>query len=220
MIGPNMATMLCVVMTDAPLAVEAAQQALSAAVEDTFNCISVEGHMSTNDTVLLLASAPPDEAPLTSDALQQFRSALYEVCEELARAIAADGEGVSHLVTIDVTGCATRADAHKIAKTVANSPLVKTAIAGADPNWGRIVSAAGYAGVAFNPAGVGLLVNSTRLYQHGAPVPFDAAEVSRSIREHHETRLTLELSEGSASVRFWTTDLTVEYVKLNADYHT
>jgi glutamate N-acetyltransferase/amino-acid N-acetyltransferase len=103
---------------------------------------------------------------------------------------------------------------------VANSPLVKTAIAGADPNWGRIVSAAGYASVAFNPAAVGLRINGTTLYERGMPVPFDAEAVSHSISQNRETLVELGLSEGDASARFWTSDLTAEYVRLNADYHT
>jgi glutamate N-acetyltransferase/amino-acid N-acetyltransferase len=220
MIGPRMATMLGVILTDAALTPEAAQEALSAAVETTFNCISVDGHMSTNDTVLLLANGAAGGQPLKDNELSRFREALESVCGELARAIPSDGEGTTHLVTIDVRGCQTREASHRIAKTVAESPLVKTAIAGADPNWGRIVSAAGYSGVSFNPAGVTLHVNGMRLYQAGSPVAFDAERVSKSIRDEYETRIELSFSEGNASVRFWTTDLTAEYVRLNADYHT
>lgn len=220
MIGPRMATMLGLILTDAPLSPAVAQQALLAAVADSFNCISVDGHTSTNDTVLLLANgAAGGEMPAGAD-LAQFQTALGEVCMELARAIPADGEGATHLVTIDVRGCDSREAAHRIAKTIAESPLVKTAVAGADPNWGRIVSAAGYAGVAFDPAGVTLHVNGNRLYQAGSPVAFDAERVSRSIRDQYETMIELDFSEGQAAVRFWTTDLTAEYVRLNADYHT
>jgi glutamate N-acetyltransferase/amino-acid N-acetyltransferase len=220
MIGPHMATMLAVVMTDAALAPAAAQAALADVVDRTFNCIHVDGHMSTNDTVLLLANGAGGGRPLSGDALGAFTAALGEVCTELARAIPADGEGATHLVTLDVGGCATSAAARQIARTIANSPLVKTAIAGADPNWGRIVSAAGYAGVPFDPAGVDLRINGHLLYQRGAPVDFDAAQVSASIREHRDTHVQLQLREGDAGVRFWTTDLTAEYIRLNADYHT
>lgn len=220
MIGPRMATMLGVILTDATLTSHMAQEALSAAVETTFNCISVDGHMSTNDTVLLLANGAAGGQPLKDNELVLFREALDSVCGELARAIPSDGEGATHLVTIDVRGCQTRETAHRIAKTVAESPLVKTAIAGADPNWGRIVSAAGYSGVAFHPAGVTLHVNGIRLYQAGSPVAFNAEQVSKSIRDEYETRIDLSFSDGEASVRFWTTDLTAEYVRLNADYHT
>jgi glutamate N-acetyltransferase/amino-acid N-acetyltransferase len=220
MIGPRMATMLGLILSDAALEPAVAQRALSASVEDSFNCISVDGHMSTNDTVLLVANGAAGTPPLAGPDLARFQQALAEVCGELARAIPADGEGATHLVTVDVRGCATRAAAHRIAKTVAESPLVKTALAGADPNWGRIVSAAGYAGVPFDPSGVTLHVNGTKLYHDGAPVAFEADEVSKSIRDRYETSIVLDFREGDAAVRFWSTDLTAEYVKLNADYHT
>jgi len=220
MIGPRMATMLAVVLTDAALTVADAQASLVAAVEDSFNCISVEGHMSTNATLLLLASGAACDQPLAGADLARFQEALREVCIELAKQIPADGEGATHLVTIDVQGAATRDDAFRIAKTVAESALVKTAIAGGDPNWGRIVSAAGYAGVPFDPDRVSLRVNGTQLYRDGTPVPFDAAAGSRSMRDDRETHVLLTLAEGAASVRFWTSDLTVDYVKFNADYST
>ncbi|MHC4180106.1 MAG: bifunctional glutamate N-acetyltransferase/amino-acid acetyltransferase ArgJ [Planctomycetota bacterium] len=221
MVGPNMATMLALILTDAALTPEAAQAALAEAVDETFNCISVEGHTSTSDTVLLLANGQAAGGePLAGDDLAGFRRALDEVCVELARAIPADGEGATHLISIEVSGCTSRQSARQIAKTVANSPLVKTAITGADPNWGRIVSAAGYAGVPFDPAGVSLRVNGSLLYRGGTPVDFDARGVSESIRNNRDTLIQLELSEGQADARFWTTDLTAEYVRLNAEYHT
>jgi glutamate N-acetyltransferase/amino-acid N-acetyltransferase len=207
-------------MTDAPLTAESAQQSLSAVVDDTFNCISVEGHMSTNDTVLLVANGAAGGPPLAGADLSAFQQELHEVCGELARAIPADGEGATHLILIDVSGCASRESARQIAKTVADSALVKTAIAGADPNWGRIVSAAGYAGVPFDPLGVELHLNGFLLYKNGAPTSFDGAAVSASIRGERDTIVSLKFAEGDARVRFWTTDLTAEYVRLNADYHT
>ncbi len=220
MIGPHMATMLAVVMTDAALEPEVAQSQLAAAVDPTFNCISVEGHMSTNDTVLLLASGSADPTPLGGNDLAAFGRALGEVCEELARAIPADGEGASHLITIEVCGCASRESARRIAKTIAESALVKTAVAGGDPNWGRIVSAAGYAGVPFDPDGVRLEVNGFLLYEGGTPAGFDAKAAADSIRQNQDTLIRLQFREGDAAARFWTSDLTVEYVRLNADYHT
>ncbi len=220
MMGPNMATMLAVIMTDAALTPEVAQAALGAATNESFNCMSVDGHMSTNDTVLLLANGAAGGQPLAGDDLAAFQSALDEVCVDLAKAIAGDGEGATHLVTIEVSGCATRQTALEIAKTVANSPLVKTALHGADPNWGRIVSAAGYAGVPFDPSGVTLRLNGFLLYQKGAPVEFDGKAVSESIRDNRDTLVQLEFGEGTAERRFWTADLTAEYVRLNADYHT
>jgi glutamate N-acetyltransferase / amino-acid N-acetyltransferase len=220
MMGPNMATMLALIMTDAPLAPSVAQDALRAAADDSFNCMSVDGHMSTNDTVLLVANGAAGGTPLAGESLKAFRATLNEVCIDLAKAIASDGEGSTHLVTIEISGCADRATALAIAKTVANSPLVKTAIHGADPNWGRIVSAAGYANVPFDPNGVTLRLNGHLLYRDGAPAVFDGTAVSRSIRDSRDTLVQLSFSEGDAAVRFWTADLTAEYVRLNADYHT
>ena len=220
MIGPRMATMLGVILTDAALEPQVAQQALFAAVDDSFNCISVEGHMSTNDTVLLLANGAAGGPALSGQDLEAFRAALAEVCMDLAQQIPADGEGAKHLITIDVEGCASRQAAHAIAKTVGESALVKTAIAGADPNWGRIVSAAGYANVPFDPRKVNLRLNGFLLYEQGAPVAFDESAVSNAIHEHRDTSVVLSFGEGSANVRFWTTDLTAEYVRLNADYRT
>ncbi|QDT68343.1 Arginine biosynthesis bifunctional protein ArgJ [Planctomycetes bacterium MalM25] len=220
MIGPNMATMLATVVTDAPLAAADAQSALSEAVDESFHCISVDGHTSTNDTVLLLANGAAGGEPLAGKELNHFRATLVEVCEDLAVAIPADGEGADHLITVEVHGCATRSDAVRIGKTIADSPLVKTAVAGADPNWGRIVSAAGYAGVPFDPSDVALLINGILVYEKGAPVEFDEATVSDSIRSSRDTLLLLLLGEGQANARFWTTDLTTEYVRLNADYRT
>ena len=220
MIGPRMATMLAVLLTDAAIAPEVAQQALAGAVDESFNSISVEGHMSTNDSVLLLASGASGGEPLAGKDLRAFRDALAEVCVELARAIVSDGEGATHLIVIDVEGCAARCDAHRIASTVANSPLVKTAITGGDPNWGRIVSAAGYAGVPLDAGRIDLDLNGFTLYRQGAPVAFNADEVSDSIRANRETSIVLRFGEGDARARYWTTDLTAEYVRLNAAYHT
>jgi glutamate N-acetyltransferase/amino-acid N-acetyltransferase len=220
MIGPKMATMLAVLTTDAALSPEAAQASLQAAVDESFNCISVEGHMSTNDTVLLLASGAATSVPLAGDEMVAFQSSLTEMCIELARQIPDDGEGASHLITIDVRGCRTRDEARQIARTVADSALVKTAIAGGDPNWGRIVSAAGYAGAPFDPAGVDLSINGHAVYERGAPLAFEARTVSEAIKGSRDTHLELSFREGDASVRFWTSDLNVEYVRFNADYTT
>jgi len=220
MMGPNMATMLALILTDAPLDPQAAQTLLSTATDESFNCISVDGHMSTSDTVLFLANGAGGGQPLAGENLKIFQEAFTEVCIELAKSIPADGEGASHLITIEVSGCKDRDAALQIAKTVANSPLVKTAITGADPNWGRIVSACGYAGVPLEPKGITLRLNGFLLYENGAPAAFDAEAVSHSIRDNRDTLIQLSFAEGAASRRFWTTDLTAEYVRLNADYHT
>ena len=220
MIGPNMATLLAVIMTAAALTPADAQAALKAAADESFNCISVEGHMSTNDTMLLLASAGATSIPLAGDDLETFRAALRDVSIELAKQIPDDGEGASHLICLEVNGCQSRDDARQIAQAVANSALVKTAVSGGDPNWGRIVSAAGYCGVHFDPAGVDLQVNGHKLYERGSPVAFDAKTVSQAIRAQRETNIVLTFREGSAGIRFWTSDLNVNYVRFNADYTT
>lgn len=220
MIGPNMATMLCVVMTDAFLAPEDAQSILRHATDKTFNCVSVEGHTSTSDTVLLLANDAAGTGPLSDSDKSLLAKAIEDVCEDLACMIPNDGEGVSHLITIDVTGCPDAVSAKAIAKTIANDALVKTAICGADPNWGRIVSAAGRAGVAFDPTKVSLKVNGFALYRDGTPLDFDKTLVSDHIRHHRDTHFELFLQEGDGKARFWTSDLTQEYVRLNSDYTT
>jgi glutamate N-acetyltransferase / amino-acid N-acetyltransferase len=215
MIGPNMATMLGFLLTDAKVEPEALRGMLKAAVEDSFNCISVEGHMSTNDTVLALANGASGVA---DDAV--LAAMIHEACITLAKMIPDDGEGATHLITIDVEGTHTPQDARAIARAVADSPLVKTAIHGADPNWGRIVSAAGYAGVAFEEADLSLWLNEVPLYRDGAPLPFDDATVSANLRASRETHIRLVLNHGPSAIRFWTCDLTAEYIRLNADYTT
>ncbi|MDA7978854.1 MAG: bifunctional glutamate N-acetyltransferase/amino-acid acetyltransferase ArgJ [Pirellulales bacterium] len=220
MIAPRMATMLAVILTDASLPAEVAQEILAEAVDESFHCISVDGHMSTSDAVLLLANGCACASPPRPDDLQELRTAITEICQDLARAIPADGEGATHLVTIDIEGAADRAAARAIARTVAESPLVKTAIAGADPNWGRIVSAVGYADVPLDPNQISLWINDALIYENGAPVTIDEPRVSASIKENRETRVRLVVGRGEAGTRFWTTDLTTEYVRLNADYRT
>ena len=218
MIGPNMATMLGFVLTDAPVPAEYLDWFLKNSVEETFNCISVEGHTSTNDTVLILANG--QGPPLTGDAMHQLDFAAEEVCAELARAIASDAEGANHLVTIDVEGCRTDGDAKKIAKTIAESALVKTAIYGADPNWGRFVSAAGYSGIEFEESDLSCWMGPFELYRAGVPLPFDPKTASAYLKDNREVHLRLVLTLGTGKCRFYTCDLTPEYVRLNADYTT
>lgn len=220
MIAPRMATMLAVVMTDAAIPPDAAQQILRDAVDESFHCISVDGHMSTSDAVLLLANGCACASPPQADDMQELAVAVREVCQDLARAIPADGEGASHLITIDIEGAADRDTARQIARTVADSPLVKTAITGADPNWGRIVSAAGYANVPLEPGEISLWINDVLIYENGTPLTIDDASLSASMRDNRETRVRLVVGRGEGSNRFWTTDLTAEYVRLNADYRT
>jgi glutamate N-acetyltransferase/amino-acid N-acetyltransferase len=220
MIGPRMATMLAVLVTDAPVWANDLREILSDAVERTFNCLSVEGHASTNDTVLLLSNTAATEPILRGEDVAKFAGMVTNACESLARAIANDGEGSTHFVTIDVEGCQNLTDARAIARAVADSPLVKTAIHGADPNWGRIVSAAGYAGVPFEESALSLWINGVPVYEDGAPVPFDAAAVASNLKANRDVHLRLALRGGRERVRFWTCDLTAEYIRLNADYTT
>ena len=220
MIGPKMATLLAVLMTDAAVDQNDAQTILRAANEVSFNCVSVDGHTSTNDSCILLASGAAHGSPLKGQDLDQLAELVTQVCIDLAREVANDGEGATHLIEIHVRGSASSADAHQIAQTIANSPLVKTAVTGADPNWGRIVSAAGYAGPPFDPAGLSLSINGFPLYADGNPVKFDAEFVANSMRKNRETKIELQLSEGTHGARFWTSDLTTEYIRINAEYHT
>ena len=187
-------------------------------MQASFNCISVDGHTSTNDTVLLLAGG--QHTPLADADLDGFRHALRAACIDLARQIVNDGEGASHVMEIVVTGTHDDASARTIAETIANSPLVKTAIAGNDPNWGRIVSAAGYAGPRLDVAQTCLAINRVNLFKDGAPVPFDASDVARSMQRQREVLIELSVGGGTGSARYWTCDLTHEYVTINAEYHT
>ena len=220
MIGPNMATMLAFVFTDASVTGADLSPLVRRGAGNSFNCVSVEGHTSTNDTLLVMANGHAGGRPLEGDELNRFGSALSGVCGDLARAIAADAEGANHLVTIEVEGMRDDAEAHRVAKTIAESALVKTAIYGADPNWGRFVSAAGYSGVEFEEEQLSLWLGDMPLYQHGVPLPFDAATASAYLRRERQVHLRLRFTLGSGKCTFWTCDLTPEYVRLNADYTT
>jgi glutamate N-acetyltransferase/amino-acid N-acetyltransferase len=220
MIGPNMATMLAFILSDAVIEQEHLRKLLKGAVDQSFNCVSVEGHTSTNDTALLFANGASGRHVKTMQEVHLFGVGLSEVCTELARAIAADAEGAAHLVTIEVEGLPNDDDARRVAKAIADSPLVKTAIYGADPNWGRIVSAAGYAGVHFAERDVSLWLGDMPLYRDGAPLPFDAATASAYLKQNREVTMRLRFAGGTGRCTFWTCDLTPEYVRLNADYTT
>jgi glutamate N-acetyltransferase/amino-acid N-acetyltransferase len=224
MIGPNMATMLAFLLSDAPVAQGDLATVARRAADQSFNCISVEGHTSTNDTLLLLANGAGQEggrsAPLRGEALARFESAVTDVCGELARAIAADAEGATHLITIEVEGLRDDREAYRVAKTVADSALVKTAIHGADPNWGRIVSAAGYAGVDFEEEHLSLWLGDLLLYHAGTPQPFDTVTASAYLKRERHIHLRLRFTLGPGRCTFWTCDLTQEYIRLNSDYTT
>lgn len=220
MIAPNLATMLAVIFTDAAIDKEVAQKLLTKAAENSFNSISVEGHTSTSDTLLLLANGAAVSGKLTGVDLERFESCVCDLCVELAVKIPSDGEGISHLVTIEVEGCADKDSAKIIARKVAEDVLVKTAIAGADPNWGRVISAVGTSGIIFDPKKLSFYLNDFELFRNGEPQKFDKKIVSNSIKNNRNTTLKLIFNEGTQKTKFWTTDLTTEYVKLNSDYTT
>ena len=218
MIGPNMATMLAFVLTDAAVDPDDLARTAKRSADKSFNCVSVEGHTSTNDSLILFANGAGPT--LQGNDLGQFDDAVAGVCGELARAIAQDAEGANHFVTISVEGLRTEAEARTVAKAVAESALVKTAIFGADPNWGRIVSAAGYSGVVFEEENLSLWMGDVLLYHLGTPQPFEPATASAYLKNNRDIDLRLRFTLGPASCKFWTCDLTYEYVRLNADYTT
>ena len=221
MIQPNMATMLCVLSTDAPLPAKAARTALRAAVGQTFNKVTVDSDTSTNDTCILFATGHAggpaiDEA---SDAYPAVAAAIRSVCEDLSRQIAADGEGATKLVTVDVLGARSEHDAEVVARSIANSPLVKTAIFGHDANWGRVAAAAGKCGVPFEQERVDIDLLGVPVLRAGLPLPMDEDEMLRRF-EGPEVDIAISLGEGEASARVWTCDLTHDYVTINGDYRT
>lgn len=222
MIHPDMATMLAYLTTDAAIAPRALQAALTRAVNDTFNCISVDGDSSTNDTVLCLANGQAGNPTIQTGTPQweTFYGLLYEACLSLSLQICRDGEGCTKIVEVIVRGTKTNRDAKKIAQTIATSLLVKTAVFGEDPNWGRIVAAAGRAGVIFNPAKIGLAFNKIRVVENGQAVGGQADDRAQRIMRKKQYVMTLSLGNKPGCARLWTTDLSYEYVKINASYTT
>ncbi len=223
MIHPNMATMLGVFATDAAVPAALLQDCLTAAVEQSFNRISVDGDTSTNDAVLLLANGASSVALHDPPSVAAFSQALSQVCAELARMIVRDGEGATRLVELLVTGARSEGDALQVANTVATSPLVKTAIAGGDPNWGRILAAAGRAGVPLDPnrivLSIGTAESQLRLFAAGVPLDYREPD-AHAIFSQPEFQVRLDLGLGDQQVTVWTCDLTHEYVTINAHYRT
>ncbi len=223
MIQPNMATMLCVMSTDAPLSEEAAHEALLAAVKQTFNKVTVDSDTSTNDTAILLATgkaAPAGEViEVGSAAYEVVAAGIKAVCGELARKIAADGEGATKLVTVNVLGASDDDAADTVARSIANSPLVKTAIFGHDANWGRVAAAAGKCGVPFDQTRVDIDFMGVPVCRAGLTVPMDEDDMLRRF-EAPEIDIVVDLHDGEAACRIWTCDLTHDYVTINGDYRT
>jgi len=219
MIHPNMATMLCFIATDAPLTRQQLQPMLKKAVGKSFNSISVDGDTSTNDTVYLLSSG----LGLGHESLQdtsEFENALTDLCIELAQMIVRDGEGVSKFVTLNIEGAATEEEARHIGRTIAISPLVKTAFAGSDANWGRIIAAAGNAGIAFDADNISLKCDEIVMMENGNLHPDYRDEAGMAVFAKPEFTITLNLGMGDASATVWTGDLTHEYITINAEYRT
>jgi glutamate N-acetyltransferase/amino-acid N-acetyltransferase len=221
MIHPQLiphATMLVYILTDAAIEPAVLDGYLHPAIEVSFNRISVDGDTSTNDTVLLLASGASGAVVGAGNAA--FAAALTQVCTSLARQVVADGEGISHVVELRIEGAATDADALKVAKAIAHSPLVKTAWAGCDPNWGRLAAAIGYSGAQIDPERIDIHFGELAICVNGGRAPeFDEVAAHAYITQP-EFSVTIELHQGIGSCLFWTTDLTHEYVSINADYST
>lgn len=220
MIAPNMATMLALLTTDAHLAPGLLQSCLEEAVERSFHRVTVDGDTSTNDCVLLLANGQSEVGRITqTHGLLRFQSALADVCANLAREIVRDGEGATRFIEIRVIGADSDKDARQIARAIANSPLVKTAIAGGDPNWGRVLAAAGRSGVRFRPELVDLRLGKLRVVRQGAACAYRTQSARRAVRGP-EVEITLDLNAGEHEAVMWTCDLTAEYVRINSEYHT
>ncbi|MBQ9058470.1 MAG: bifunctional glutamate N-acetyltransferase/amino-acid acetyltransferase ArgJ [Atopobiaceae bacterium] len=223
MISPNMATMLAVLSTDAPLTHKAATAALRRAVNASFNKVTVDSDTSTNDSCFLFATgaAYPEATPITEEhpAFDAFSAALESVCQMLARQIAADGEGATKLVTVDVVNALNEDDAERVAFSIANSPLVKTAIFGHDANWGRVAAAAGKCGVAFDQSQVDIDLLGVPVCRAGLAIEMDEDDMLKRF-EQDELSIAISLGMGSAHARVWTCDLTHEYVTINGDYRT
>jgi glutamate N-acetyltransferase/amino-acid N-acetyltransferase len=218
MIEPMLATMLGFVTTDADVPQPLLARALREAVDDSFNAITVDGECSTNDSVMLLANGASG-ASINVGNYDAFVGGLHAVCRELALGIVRGGEGSTKVVTVIVTGAASAADARRAAKAIANSLLVKTAIHGGDPNWGRLIAVAGRANVAFELSRATVMIGATTLFRNGRPYD-DAAPEAAAYLKGTEITLTVGLGAGSASSTVWTCDLSAEYVRINAEYRT
>ena len=221
MIHPNMATMLAFIATDAAISPAMLARALRSAVATTFNAITVDGDTSTNDTVTLLANGESGALAITreNEDWKKFRAALESVCKSLALQIVADGEGAQRVIEVEVQGAPSDRAAKQIALTIANSPLVKTALAGADPNWGRILAAAGRAGVAFDFERADITLAGLKVCRRGRENPFDEPVAHHKMLAKY-VPIVVDLRSGRGHARVWTCDFTSEYIHINASYRT
>ena len=217
MIHPQMATMLAVITTDAQVAPRELSRLLRHAVERTFNCVTVDGDTSTNDTVVALANGASGAAVADHHSRSYFEKGLEMVCEELARSIARDGEGATKFVEIRVLGTSDFEAARKVAKTIAHSPLVKTALYGEELNWGRILCAVGYSGVPFDPELITLSLNGIPIFRNGSPVSATRTRAEKAMKAK-DLQIVVDLADGRGTARVWTCDLSHKYVDINASY--
>ncbi|MBI1739416.1 MAG: bifunctional glutamate N-acetyltransferase/amino-acid acetyltransferase ArgJ [Acidobacteriales bacterium] len=219
MIHPKLATMLVYLFTDVSASPRELQQLLQDACDPTLNSMSVDGDTSTNDTVLLLASGQSGARIRDRRVRKKFAHALLAVCQSLAEQIVSDGEGVEHVIRLFVEQARSREEGLQVARAIAHSALVKTAWAGADPNWGRILAAVGSSGVPIDPTGVKIFIGNQMVCRHGTACSFDQERAHRALAQP-VCDIRLQLRRGASAVRFLTTDLTAEYVRINADYST
>jgi glutamate N-acetyltransferase/amino-acid N-acetyltransferase len=221
MIAPNMATTLCFITTDAAISKPLLGSALKAAIGESLNRLTVDVHQSTNDTAIILASGLAGNRPIFSrdPRYKKFAKALGELCDDLARQMALDAEGATRMFKVVVKGAATKADAAKACRAIADYPLVKCAVHGGDPNWGRIICAAGSVGVKLNPEKLSCKLGTITVFKNGRPAKFDRAGVSKVISQTEHT-ITVDLGAGKASDFCYGCDLSAGYVSINADYHT
>jgi len=223
MINPNMATMLCYVLTDASVERAVLQQILGDCLPDTFNAISVDGDTSTNDTLLLLANGTSGNQPIQRSSGKDFsvlKTAIGEVLGDLARLVVKDGEGATRVVDIFVRGAKTSGDAHRVARAVASSPLVKTAFYGGDPNWGRIACAVGYAGASVEQDKLDIAVGDVQIGHNGMSTGVDNERKAALVMRQPEFSITIDLNCGRATAHVLTSDLSVGYVRFNSAYST
>ncbi len=221
MIRPNMATMLCYITTDIAIDQALLQKAVSGCVEKSFNMISVDGDMSTNDMVIVLANGEANNAKITEENAdyQIFFDNLMMLCTELAKQIAADGEGASKFLTINVKGAKSFADAKTVGMAIANSPLVKTAFFGEDPNWGRVICAVGYSGADMVPEKTVVKFGGITIFANGTGATYDEKALAHVMKEK-DIVIDIELNMGQEDATVWSCDLSYEYVKINGEYHT
>jgi glutamate N-acetyltransferase/amino-acid N-acetyltransferase len=221
MIAPNMATTLCFITTDAAISKPLLGNALKDAIGDSLNRLTVDGHQSTNDTAIILTSGLAGNRPIVNKCprYKKFSKVLGELCDDLARQMVLDAEGATRMFKVIVKGAATKADAAKACRAIADYPLVKCAVHGGDPNWGRIICAAGSVGVKLNPDRLSCKLGRITVFKNGKPAKFDPVRAGKVISQTEHT-ITVDLGVGKAGDFCYGCDLSAEYVRINADYHT